>query len=87
MRPVAGAVGMWETRVLCGFSKRGGKVRSLDFSTARHFHRPLTRDANSFGHTSPLTPKRSFLSCFFELQLTHLSGQLDQDVDSQPGAS
>src|SRR5579859_6187392 len=28
---------MWKFRVLCGISKRGGKVRCLDFSTGRRF--------------------------------------------------
>ena len=31
-------MGKWESRVLCGISKRGGKVLFLNFSTSRLFH-------------------------------------------------
>jgi len=78
---------MWETRVLSGFPKIGGKGCSPDFPPARHFHRPpsvscLPVATDFLGRAEARFP---FNLC--ELPLTHLSGQRDQDVDSQPEVS
>jgi hypothetical protein len=34
-------VGKWESRGVCGISKRGGKVGFFDFSIPRLFHSPV----------------------------------------------
>ena len=80
-------VEMWKTRGLCGFSKRRGKVRFLDFPW-----RVISTALLPFLSALPtiLLPRRRgamLLSSSSELLLTHLSGRLDQDVDAQPGVS
>src|SRR5246127_4113894 len=40
---VAGAVGKWESRGVCGISKRGGKVGFMTFPARVFFHSPSRR--------------------------------------------